>query len=355
MTQDNIASYMLSQGMTQSYQSMSQAEKVALRYRFVMDALSHVQGDFADTGKQWANNVRTLKNQFSALLGVLGKGFIAVLNPVVTVLNSIMSTLVSFANGVSDVLSSVFGSAKTNLTATAATVDTSGLTDALNDVAEAGSTAAGSVDDVGNAASGAAKAAEKLARSVMGFDKINKLADNSSSSGGSGGGGGGSSGGGGGASGGGVSGGLADGAAASVLSDVTEKTEAFTGKLKELQTWLQGLNLNPLKEQWDNLRDSAGRLAEVLGEGLAWGVENVLEPLAEWTLEEAAPSQLRLLATSTKALAEAIEVLKPVGGWFWESFLKPLAEDLGDLYTGGLEALSDFWRTSAADSKTSRR
>ena len=51
----NLQSYALSQGITASWQSMTQAEQVMLRYNYLMQATSAQQGDFARTsGKQLA-------------------------------------------------------------------------------------------------------------------------------------------------------------------------------------------------------------------------------------------------------------------------------------------------------------
>ena len=43
---------------------MTQAEKVMLRYNYVMSASSKIQGDFARTSGNWANQVRVLKEQW---------------------------------------------------------------------------------------------------------------------------------------------------------------------------------------------------------------------------------------------------------------------------------------------------
>lgn len=49
MTEANLEAYALSQGITKSYSAMSQAERVALRYSFVLNATKNAQGDFART------------------------------------------------------------------------------------------------------------------------------------------------------------------------------------------------------------------------------------------------------------------------------------------------------------------
>ena len=337
MTQANLEAFALSQGITTSYSAMSQAEKVALRYNYIMSTLAYAQGDFADTAHQWANNVRVLRNQFSSLIGIIGKGFIAVLNPVVTVLNTIMSALVDFANGVSEVFSQVFGSAKTALSASAGSVDVSGLSSALDDVSSAASDASDGVGSVGDAAKSASSAAKELARSVMGFDKINKLT--ASSSGSSGGGSGGSGSGTGSGAGAGVSGGLVSGGE-SVLGDVLNQTSALTAGLQKFKDFLSTLDFSPLQESWEKLKEAGGRLAEVITGGLQWGVEHVLEPLAKWSIEEAIPKELELVANGFALIADALTLAKPLLSWVWDNVLEPLAKAAADTWTKGLDGLN---------------
>ncbi len=184
MTQANLQAYALSQGITKSYSAMSQAEQVMLRYNFVMNATSKAQGDFARTSGGWANQVRILKEQFSQLLGILGKGLIAALTPALQVLNKVLGYLISIANAIAK----VFGGKKTASTNTA-------ITDASN-------AAGGLSDNIGDAEDGldgANGAAKKLQKTLGSFDELNIMAsqDTGGGSGGKGSGGGGIGGGGG--------------------------------------------------------------------------------------------------------------------------------------------------------------
>lgn len=61
MTEANLNAYAMEKGLGKTVKQMSEHEKVALRYSFVMDKLSHAQGDFARTSDGWANSVRLLK------------------------------------------------------------------------------------------------------------------------------------------------------------------------------------------------------------------------------------------------------------------------------------------------------
>ena len=46
--------------------------------------------------------------------------------------------------------------------------------------------------------------------------------------------------------------------------------------------------------------------------GLAWAWENVLLPLASWTIEEAAPAVLNLLAAALQAVYKVVSALAPI-------------------------------------------
>ena len=60
MTEANLKAYALSQGIETEYSAMSQAEKVTLRYQYVMAQTSNAQGDFTRTGDSLSNKLRKL-------------------------------------------------------------------------------------------------------------------------------------------------------------------------------------------------------------------------------------------------------------------------------------------------------
>lgn len=111
MTQDNLKAYALSKGIAKSYDAMSQAEKVALRYNFVLDSLAMASGDFARTSDSWANQTRILSMQWQEFMSIMGQSLITVLTPVVKMLNSIVSSLISMANTFNSFVSAFFGGA----------------------------------------------------------------------------------------------------------------------------------------------------------------------------------------------------------------------------------------------------
>lgn len=306
MTVANLNAFALTQGITKSWESMSQAEKVMLRYQYVMDSLSMSQGDFARTSHTWANQVRLLSNNFSSLKTIVGKGLIAIFSPFLRGLNSALSALITFGNAVSEVFSSVFGTKQTTISGA---FDFSDLSDG--------------VDDLTESETGATSAAKELKRQLMGFDEINKLSDASSSGGSSGS----------------VSSNLG-GYTTSFIDEAAEKTGKFSTEMEKFQAFLSGLNFAPIQTAWDELTNSAEKLGDYLGGALRWSMENILQPLAKWTIEEGAPKSIETLANALDIVNTTLEILQPLWEFAWNSMLSPLAQATGDYFSHGLEDLS---------------
>ncbi|RDU21942.1 phage tail protein [Anaerosacchariphilus polymeriproducens] len=172
MTEANLQQYALSQGITKSISAMSQAEKVQLRYSFVMAQTALAQGDFARTSDSWANQTRVLSERWKEFLGILGAGLIQILTPVVKFLNGVMSQLISFATTAGKVLSSLFNIKTASKSAAGAV---SNMGSAVSDVATGANNAGTSVGNLGKATKKAAKEAKK---STAGFDELNVLSSN---------------------------------------------------------------------------------------------------------------------------------------------------------------------------------
>ena len=105
MTVANLEQYRLAQGIKTAYSEMSSAEQMALRYNYIMQALTDTQGDFNKTQASWANQLRVLQGQAQQLGAILGNLLQKVLYPVLTVVNAILSRAVAMGN----VLAKAFG------------------------------------------------------------------------------------------------------------------------------------------------------------------------------------------------------------------------------------------------------
>ena len=183
MTEVNLKQFALAQGISKSYNEMSQSEKVMLRYQYVMQQLGYIGDDFIDTQDSWANQTRVLREQWKEFLGVLGTGIITVLTPLVKALNMVMGRMIAIAKSIGSVVSSVLG---------IQIQSANQVSGAISDTADAFDDATTAVGDYDTATKKASKTASK---SLASFDKLNNTmtsqSDSGTGAGGAGGGGGG--------------------------------------------------------------------------------------------------------------------------------------------------------------------
>lgn len=90
MTQTNLEAFALSQGIQTNIKDMTEAEKINLRYAFVMNATQNAQGDFARTSEGSANQMKIfqqtlieLGTQFGSIMLPLFTEFILKVNEIV--------------------------------------------------------------------------------------------------------------------------------------------------------------------------------------------------------------------------------------------------------------------------------
>lgn len=104
MSVANLEAYALSQGIKTSYNEMSQAEQVMLRYNYLMSTTADAQGDFARTQGSYANQTRLLSESWLEFTGVMAEQLLPVLTAIVSWLNNIVAFLTENADMVSAVL-----------------------------------------------------------------------------------------------------------------------------------------------------------------------------------------------------------------------------------------------------------
>ena len=69
----NLEAFAMAEGITKSYQEMTQAEQATLRYQYIMSATADAQGDFADTSDSFANQQRILQLEIQTLAAEIGQ------------------------------------------------------------------------------------------------------------------------------------------------------------------------------------------------------------------------------------------------------------------------------------------
>lgn len=98
MTQSALDSYALAKGMGKTTKQMSEQEKVALRYSFVLEQLSAAHGDFARTSDSWANQTRILSLNFDTFKANIGQALINIFTPFLKVINQIVSKMAQLSS-----------------------------------------------------------------------------------------------------------------------------------------------------------------------------------------------------------------------------------------------------------------
>lgn len=179
MSVANLEAYALTKGITKSYNAMSQAEQVLLRYNYLLSVTTDAQGDFSRTSGSFANQIRILQLNFDQLRIAVGNALIPIAQAVLPSINAIIAGLTKLARVFAQVTALLFGkSAEVKVTG--------GIASSADDAAESTDRLADATEGAG----GAAKQAAKDMKGVLaGFDELNILADNAANSvGGAGGG-----------------------------------------------------------------------------------------------------------------------------------------------------------------------
>ena len=299
-----------------------EAERAAVLSDVVSQSVGGMNAALASTPsgrlKQVSNTLDDIKAQFGQAFTIGSTAFIPMLNSVA----STLATLANLANRVAVAFANVFGGRVTTQ-----------AVDYAAAAAGAGSAGAAGMDKLAAATKKAGSAA-KEALSTASFDTLHILADKSKSGGGGGSDddtdtGGVSLGGGG--------GGMIAGA-----NETVESVGWLEEALGKLRDFAAGLDFGPLESSFGRLSESAQALAETIGDGLSWAFDNVLAPLASWTVSDLLPAFFDTLASALDFLNSTLETLAPAGEWLFENFLQPLAEWTGDAIIDALGEISDL-------------
>ena len=93
MSVANLNAFALQQGLSKTFDQMSQGEQTMLRYQYLMQATSDAQGDFSRTSDGYANSVRKMQTNLDQLKTTLGKGLIDAVTEATGFLNSMLESL----------------------------------------------------------------------------------------------------------------------------------------------------------------------------------------------------------------------------------------------------------------------
>jgi len=112
MSETNLQAFALSEGITKNWKSMTQADKVMVRYNYLMKMSKDAQGDFAKTlATSWANQERVLKTKFAQKLAESMSKLLPILIEGGKWLNNLIDQFdaAKFADDIEKLVKSLFG------------------------------------------------------------------------------------------------------------------------------------------------------------------------------------------------------------------------------------------------------
>lgn len=265
ITENNLAETARRLGITKSIRTMTEMEKMQLRYITALEQTKNAQGDFARTIETPANMLRVLSGSFQKLTTAIGQLFIPALQ-------RSLPYIIAFV----DVLTMAISRLATFLGYEAPEFD--GITSGLENIEDQ------------------ADATGKAIRGVLApFDELNVINSKTSGS----------------------SGGLAgsDGLLDLDLTGYDNLVDTIDPKwIKIVEKMTTSFNkfkksLEPLEEPLNNLKTALEPFTNLIGDGLKWFHDNALVPFGEWIADTAYPKAIEHIADTLNMWAAALNLL----------------------------------------------
>lgn len=108
-------------------------------------------------------------------------------------------------------------------------------------------------------------------------------------------------------------------------------SEMFEEESIDTKIALPEIDWKPFEKSMDTLKEKVKPLTDMLLGALAWAYEKILIPLAKWTIEDALPALIILLANAFELLGIILEKIGPILIWLWDNILDPFAKAAGDV------------------------
>ena len=250
----------------------------------------------------------------------------ALIQSIPSLINAIYQMIIGLAKGIWQGIKALFTGGSGSVTAVIKT-SVGGISSSLD-------SATNSMNGLGDATDAAGKSAKKAGKeakkSLAAFDDLNIISSGASS--GAGGGAGKTPG----ISTGGI-GGASVPTAESTMDIKTEETgEQATwlsqrlDELAEAFSGLQDIDLSNLSSSLDLLKEPLQGLAEIAWDIILWGIEEVIVPLTEFTIEEVLPRFFETLAKALSLLKTILDEGFEIFKQFYDEFLKPIASYAAD-------------------------
>ena len=298
-------------GISKSVSAMTQAEKAQLRYYAIMTQVTVAHGDMARTLDAPANQIRVLKSQLQMAAISIGNVFIPALQAILPYAIAVTKIVREMADG----LASLIGYEPTSVDSTIA---------AVGNVAS----------DTSSALEEGAESAKKLKSYMLGFDELNVINPNSDASAEE------------------SSGfdfalpeydflsGATNEKIEGTISAIKKAFEPLSKLIEKTVEWAKELDLEPITKEFKGFASSLDRINKEVFETLSWVYEEIMLPLAEWSIEKGLPALIDGLAASLDLLGSAME---PVHEGLKElkKDLEPIFEWIGEVALAVFKAMRE--------------
>lgn len=315
----NLEAYAFSQGITKSYNAMTQAEQATLRYNYLLSVTSDAQGDFARTSDSWANQTRILAESFNSVKASIGQGLINVFTPVLRIINTFIARLQVAAQVFQSFTEKIFGKSESP--------SSGGMPGQI-------AAAADNTNDMAAAMSDTAASAKKAKSVLAGFDKLNNRSsgtDTSAAAGTSG-----SSGSAG--IGEGVNFKAADAAADGLVSKINSSAQKIKKIVTSLTGWLNSKFGNSFKKILSDGKRNFNDLKKIITK--IWKDIGTLKvPLINWFTNDYTDYLGKLLNYVATCLNNVGRLFNTIFGGIWDMFIFPV---LQNFITVGLPLITQF-------------
>ena len=262
-----------------------------------LTAMATAIGQGLMTNQQFANSFNQIKTNMMV-------GFTPILQAVLPALNVLMSALAKATTYIASFISSIFGKTyQQSYQATQQLIDAKVAMGAYGD---------------------SAKKAAKDVRGLASIDEINTLGKTNENIGG------------------------ANSKVPQLVAppvDTTAVDRSMKSLVDRIKSYFIGISFQPLINSFNNLKASISPIIDNIGKILKWFMDNILRPLAEWTIEDALPAFFNVLAGAFDILNPLLEIFMGLASWLWDSFLQPIASWTGGIIVDFLNELADVLKS----------
>jgi hypothetical protein len=109
MTQANLKAFALSEGINSNVEAMSQAEKIQLRYNYILSVTKNAQGDFTRTQGDSANQMRIFSEGVKELSASFGKILLPLFTKIVTKANDLINSFINLDDSTKKIIVVIAG------------------------------------------------------------------------------------------------------------------------------------------------------------------------------------------------------------------------------------------------------